>query len=150
MLYALCGRRWERGPPARAGFLLLVLLLGGCSMGGMLESEPAAAPAPEPDYQKLIAEGFASQLAGAPPPGLLEVSPLHRTEPVQPGDWFACVRRSSEKEPGLFAVFFKDHKIDSVRRAVLVDKCGSDTYALLPPPKAMAAAKDGGGKPAGK
>ncbi len=115
------------------------LLVGACSLGPALEAPAPSEPAGEPNYRKLILDGVPSLLSGMPPWTVMEVSALRRSLPVQPGDWTACLRRTAETETTLFAVFFKSQRIDSVRRALLVDKCENESYAPLakaPPGKA--------------
>jgi hypothetical protein len=112
----------------------LGLLLGGCSIGSLLETPAPVEPAAEPEYQKLLAQGGAGLFPGmGGAAAVLEVSALRRSLPVQPGDWIACLRRTAGAEMAFFAVFFRSHRIETVRRAVLVDRCEGETYRPLAP-----------------
>ncbi len=122
--------------------ILAGLLVGACSVGTVLESAVPDEPDGEPGYRQLIADGVQGQLTGVAATGFMEVSGLRRSMPVQPGDWIACLRRTDSGDTAFFAVFIKSHKIDSVRRAVLIDKCEGEAYGPLPkptPPKQAAA-----------
>lgn len=110
--------------------VLAGLVLAGCSLGSVIDSA-SEEPDGEPDYKKLILDGAASMWPGSPPNAALEVSALRRSVPLQPGDWAACLRRTTAEEKALFAIFFKRHKIESVRRAVQIDKCEEQTYSPL-------------------
>ncbi len=133
--------RLRAGAPLVPLLVFLGVHLGGCSLGTMLETSSAVEPEGEPDYRKLIAQGVQGFLPGLPPATVTEVSDLRRSMPVQPGDWIACVRRTGNKDTALFAVFFKSHRIDTVRRAVEIDKCEDATYERL-----TAAAQKGAAK----
>ncbi len=127
-------RGWHALRPLRTLGLLGSLLLGGCSAGAVLESTVADEPDGEPSYRQLIADGVRGQLPGVAATGFMEVSALRRSLPVQPGDWVACLRRTDSGDTAFFAIFIKSHKIDSVRRALLIDKCEDETYGPLPKP----------------
>jgi hypothetical protein len=127
--------RVERATCLGKGALFTIaLLVGGCSLGSILERPASIEPDGEPEYRKMIAEGAASLFPSMPAAATTEVSALRRSLPVQPGDWIACLRRTAAGETAFFAVFFRSHKIDTVRRAVLVDKCEQVSYGPLPNP----------------
>jgi hypothetical protein len=114
------------------GCLFIVLFVSGCGLGPALEF-PLSQPEPEPNYRQLIADN-SNLMKPESRFGLLEVSALHASKPLQPGDWMACVRSTADGQITYFAVFFKEHKIETERRAVGGDSCEDETFAALPRP----------------
>jgi hypothetical protein len=123
----------------RRGCILVGLLAGGCGFGPALEF-PISEPEPEPNYRQLIADN-ADVLKFGSPRGFLEVSPLRPSKPLQPGDWMACVRSTTDGQIAHFGVFFKAHKIEIARRAVEIDRCDDETFGPLPKPNPTKPAK---------
>jgi hypothetical protein len=99
---------------------------------------PISGAEPEPNYRQMIADQMAADgtdvLKFGSPNGLLEVSPLRPSKPLQPGDWMACVRSTADGQMAYFGVYFKAHKIETARRAVEIDRCEEETFGPLPKP----------------
>jgi hypothetical protein len=114
------------------GCLIIGLLMSGCGLGPVLEF-PISAPAPEPNFRQLIADN-SSLLKSGSRLGLIEVSALRASKPLQPGDWMACVRSTVDGQTAYFAIFFKAHLIEAERRAIAVDNCEDETFEALPKP----------------
>jgi len=79
----------------------------------------------------------AAKLKDFPPLAGAEISALRASRAPQPGQWMACLRTAPQAgaAPGTFAVFFDD-EAPEIRRAVLVDRCGGETYSALALPVA--------------
>jgi len=122
------------------GCLLIGLLVSGCGLGPVLEF-PLSEPAPEPNFRQLIADN-SSLLKSGSRLGLIEVSALRATKPLQPGDWMACVRSTADGQTAYFAIFFKAHQIEAERRAIAVDSCEDETFEALPKPTPAKPAKN--------
>jgi hypothetical protein len=116
------------------------LVLGGCSVGSARDASGAAQPTPEANYKRLIADN-APELLKTAGLGKLEVSRLRRTMIIQPGDWIACLKSTAGERTAYFGVFIKEHKIDAVRRSVIIDHCENERFGPLPRPNVAKAAK---------
>ncbi|MGP0093381.1 MAG: hypothetical protein ACLPKB_26090 [Xanthobacteraceae bacterium] len=110
------------------------LVLGGWSVGSAHDAPGAAQPTPEANYKQLIADN-APELLKAAGLGKLEVSRLRPTTIIQPGDWIACLKGTAGDRTAYFGVFIKAHKIDAVRRSVIIDHCENEQFGPLPRPK---------------
>jgi hypothetical protein len=82
-------------------------------------------------YKQLIADN-APELLKAAGLGKLEVSRLRRALAIQPGDWMACLKGTARDQPTYFGVFIKEHKIDALRRSVIIDQCEHEQFEPLP------------------
>jgi SAM-dependent MidA family methyltransferase len=59
------------------------------------------------------------------------ISSIQATQPLQPGDWVACLKLTNGS---YYAVFYAAGNIADFRTAVAIDRCqGAAGYNLLPP-----------------
>lgn len=129
------------GPSFHAAAAVTALLLTGC--GGI--PLPSAAPSPPPvDYRQLAADAAAVQFKAVPLAGA-QISELREATGPQLGEFAACLRTTVVAfdargrpafgaEPGDFLVLFEAGKVLSIRRAVVIDRCGEGHYGALPRP----------------
>jgi hypothetical protein len=123
-------RNAELGDLNTCGFIVIGLLVSGCVP---LSDVPARQMEPEPNYRQLVAENVANLLKLTSLLGLLEAPSLRPCDSVQPGDWMMCVRSTAtDGKTAHFSFFFRDRKIEAVRRAVGFDGCEAATYEAMP------------------
>jgi len=61
------------------------------------------------------------------------ISSIQATQPLQPGDWVACLKLTNGS---YYAVFYAAGAVADFRTAVAIDRCqGAAGYTLLPPPQ---------------
>jgi hypothetical protein len=79
-----------------------------------------------------IAAGVKAAFAEAKLPGTPMVSPIRAAHPISPGEWMLCLKSSEPDQPRRYAAFFRDDTYVHVRLAVIIDRCGEETYASAP------------------
>jgi hypothetical protein len=114
----------------RALPMLLALLLGACSMSGLLpdwSSEDVAGP--EPAYRFLIANRV-SEIVGSDNAGGLEISNIQRVDSLMGASWQVCLKvQKFTFPPRYYAVFFQREQIVQSRLSVLIDHCELQSFA---------------------
>lgn len=123
--------------------LLLSVLLAalGVTQARAQYAVPPPGPAPLPaQYKQLAVAALADQLRDKLIAGFAEVSAPRASAAPQPGEWMVCLRSSMSGVPAYFALFYADGKVELLRRAVAIDRCGTAEYAPLPPPAKLRAA----------
>ena len=72
----------------------------------------------------------------APLSGPFQAGPLRTARAPQPGDQAVCVRAIERGQYAYFAAFITDGMLETIRRAVGIDRCWLETgYVTLPPPR---------------
>lgn len=114
--------------------LLLALMLGGCSMSGVMPdwvSDDTAGPAPA-NYRFIVANALDTIMGRRDPElRLLEISAPRRADVVKGATWLVCVRalRTLTRQPRTYyAVFIQREKIVDSRISVRIDDCESQPY----------------------
>jgi hypothetical protein len=110
--------------------MLLVLVLGGCSMSGLLPdwTSPEAA-GPEPAYRFIIANGLAG-IVGNPSSATFEISGLRRVDSLKGASWLVCIRvQNFPLLPHHYAVFLQKERVVDSRLSVLIDQCELQSYS---------------------
>jgi len=87
-------------------------------------------PAPEPDYQKIVAGGVKANLKNASF-GPFEISGIRRSSIMQYGDWMVCVKGMRNDRPVYFGVSLKDHQIVRFEESAIIDRCEIEQYEPL-------------------
>ena len=106
---------------------LLCSVLAACT--SVVEAPPPPINAPEPAQVASWATKTAQE-AKIPEP--LEVSPAHEGHALSLGPWVVCLRSTAPDHPLRYAVFFRNNDRVGYRIAVMIDRCGEETYAPLP------------------
>ena len=122
----------------RQGLIAIAALtLGGCS-GTWFDAPVQRAEAqdsPESYYRFLVTDSALARGLRQKPQVALQISPVRRSVPPQPGDWTTCVR---VWEPGkremFYAVFIQDRAIIDYRGGVAIDRCEAEQYIGLAAP----------------
>ena len=114
----------------RAPAILLVLVLGGCSISGLLPdwTSPEVA-GPEPAYRFIIANSLAGIVGNPANAGTFEISDLRRVDSLKGASWLICIRvQNFPQLPRHYAVFLQRERIVDSRLSVLIDQCEIQTY----------------------
>lgn len=119
----------------RALSMLLVLILGACSISGLLPdwtSEDVAGP--EPAYRFIVANAVsvgAKGIVGDPTrAGTLEISSARRIDSHRGASWLVCLKAQHfPLLPRYYAVFFQREQIVDSRLSVLIDQCELQAYS---------------------
>jgi hypothetical protein len=114
----------------RAPAILLVLVLGGCSISGLLPdwTSPDVA-GPEPAYRFIIANGLVGIVGNPANAGTFEISDLRRVDSLKGASWLICIRvQNFPQLPRHYAVFLQRERIVDSRLSVLIDQCEMQSY----------------------
>ena len=116
----------------RALAMLLVLILGGCSISGLLPDWTSADVAgPEPAYRFIIANGLTEIVGDPAKAGTFEISELRRVDSLK-GRVMAGLHQGPEF-PAAAALLCRLHPARAAssnsRLSVLIDQCEMQTYS---------------------
>ncbi|MDX2238939.1 MAG: hypothetical protein NW203_15355 [Hyphomonadaceae bacterium] len=100
------------------------------------QAAPRRAPQPPPrDYRQQIADALAGALKTSIPIAAFRAGPLQAARAPQPGEQAVCLRAESQGRTDYFAAFLTAGKVETIRRAVGIDRCWEETrYDALPRP----------------
>ena len=116
---------------ARALAIVSVLMLGGCSLSGLLPDWTSADVAgPEPAYRFMIANKLGAILGDAAQTDTLQISTATRIDLLKGASWRVCLK--AQKFPLLpryYAVFFQRGQMVDSRLSVLIDQCEIQSYS---------------------
>jgi len=117
----------------RALAIASMLILGGCSLSGLLPDWTSTDVAgPEPAYRFLIANKLKEVLGDATPTDTLEISKADRIESLKGASWRVCIRvQKFLLPPRYYAVFFQREQMVDSRLSVLIDQCEIQSYAVF-------------------
>jgi hypothetical protein len=110
----------------KSSLALLSLCLAACSSVADVPSDPGIPP----DATMLPAV-FAAIAGAEKLPEPLEISAPRLAHPISPSPWIICLRSGAPDQSRRYANFFKDGKHTVTRLAVLIDRCGKETYSPL-------------------
>jgi hypothetical protein len=110
----------------RALLLLPALLLGACSISGLMpdwNSDDVAGPKPV-NYRLIIAIKLNGIIGGPSDAGSLEISSPKRIESLQGASWRICLKAQKWPfPPRYYAVFMQRGEIVDSRVSVMIDQC---------------------------
>ena len=117
----------------RALAIASMLVLGGCSLSGLLPDWTSTDVAgPEPAYRFLIANKLKEVLGDATPTDTLQISHADRIESLKGASWRVCVRvQKFLLPPRYYAVFFQREQMVDSRLSVLIDQCEIQSYSAF-------------------
>jgi hypothetical protein len=120
------------------------IVLALCTSAGAQYSVPPPGPTPLPaNYRQMAAFALNDTLRDKIAAGFAEGSQPRASAAPQPGEWVMCVRSAADGPPLYFVLFFSDGKVETVRRAVAIDRCQTASYSPLPPARIAGAATAG-------
>ena len=116
---------------ARALAIVSGLMLGGCSLSGLLPDWTSTDVAgPEPAYRFMIANKLKDILGDPAPTDTLQISTATRIDSLKGASWRVCLK--AQKFPLLpryYAVFFQRGQMVDSRLSVLIDQCEIQSYS---------------------
>ena len=124
------------GISLRPYFLLLAVMLGGCSASDIVQNWPVS-PAPDlsqPNYRRIVADNLKTIFPNLNPIGDLEISDLRLVDHLKGPAWLACLKLNARSNPQFYAIFIQDNKIVDWRSGIMIDRCHVQSYAPLDPP----------------
>ncbi len=124
---------------ARAGLLLALLLLSGCSELALPNEEMPTAGA-DPSYLNVVAYYLKSVFKDQAYYDAFEISAFRWVHSLKGWSWLTCVRFQDRGHPRIYAVFVRDGRVVDGRYAVQTDACDTQTYVLF---EAMRAVRPG-------
>jgi hypothetical protein len=114
----------------RALSILLLMILGGCSISGLLPDwmSPDVA-GPEPAYRFLIANRMKDIFGDPATAGTIEISAVRRIDSLVGASWEVCLKAQMfPLLPRYYAVFIQRDRIVDSRLSVLIDQCELQSF----------------------
>ncbi len=117
----------------RALPLLMALILGACSVSGLLPDWTSADVAgPEPAYRFIIANRLKDVVGDPASAGTLAISSVRRIDSLQGASWVTCIRQQKfPLPPRYYAVFIQRQQLVDSRLSVLIDQCELQSFATF-------------------
>jgi hypothetical protein len=112
------------------------MLLAACSFSGI--GEPIVDPFPDANAISEAYETIHSVYPGLKLAGNPEASSIHRVRSGYLAEWVMCVRNDDPGARRHYAFYFNNRKLVDWRLSAIVERCETETYAPLPPPKPKA------------
>ena len=123
----------------RISGLIVVLALGGCSVGTILDPPTSVdafgqgPPITQRNYREVVAKsGFVIAMRSNSAFGPLEISGFRKAIAPQLREWITCLRTVEARRTLYFGVFMNDRSVIEARQGVAIDRCEQQEYSLLP------------------
>jgi hypothetical protein len=117
----------------RALAIVSVLVLGGCSLSGLLPDWTSTDVAgAEPATRFMVANKLREILGNPEPTDTLHISKATRIDSLKGASWRVCLK--AQKFPLLpryYAVFFQRGQMVDSRLSVLIDQCELQSYSAF-------------------
>ena len=115
----------------RAVAILLTLMLGACSIAGLLPDWTSNDVAgPEPAYRFVIANELTAIVGDPAKAGTFAISGVKRVDSLKGTSWQVCLRTQNfPLLPRYHAVFIQQSHVVDSRLSVLIDQCELQSYS---------------------
>jgi hypothetical protein len=120
-----------------AGWLCVALLPAHAGMAQTrTDAAPRAAAGELGPYRQMLADAVAATFKKARSLSAFQAGLLRVSRAPQPGDYAVCLQTIENGRIAYFAAFITAGRVETIRRAVGVDRCWMETsYSVLPAPR---------------
>ena len=117
----------------RALPLLLALIVGACSISGLVPDWSSAdAAGPEPASRFIIANRLKEVVGDPAGAGTLEISSARRIDSLKGASWVTCIKQQKfPLPPRFYAAFIQRQQLVDSRLSVLIDQCELQSFATF-------------------